>query len=136
MSQRELTILVLGRPDRTSEAVERAVAAVRQGGIECDLVSALPAEGPDGAVLDDLVRRCQDALQETCQPILLRLRLSAADVALVDGLTAGAQQDLLTESVEILDPAVVEDAPVPVMASYSCRCDGFGCVCCMGEACP
>lgn len=138
MSRRELTILVLGRPDRTSEAVERAVAAVRQGGIECDLVSALPAAGPDGAVLDDLARRCQDALGETGQPILLRLRLSAEDVALVDGLTTHAQQDLLTDPAELVD--VVEVAPVtdaPLMATFgACRCDGYGCVCCMGEACP
>jgi hypothetical protein len=132
MPQRELTILVLGRPDRTSEAVERAVAAVRQGGLECDLISALPVEGPDGVVLDDLARRCQEALQETCQPLLLRVRLSAEDEALVEELTADAQQDLLAGAQgEVTAPEA------PAMATLrACRCDGFGCVCCMGEACP
>lgn len=134
MSRRELTILVLGRPDGTSEAIERAVAAVRQGGIECDLVSALPAEGPDGPVLDDLVRRCQEALQETYQPVLLRLRLTAEDEALIEELTVDAQQDLLTGPVELAgDPG---PDGLSMASVHACRCDGFGCVCCMGEACP
>ncbi|MCO5165865.1 MAG: hypothetical protein M9894_05800 [Planctomycetes bacterium] len=127
-----MTILVLGQPGRTGEAVGRAVAAVRQGGVDCELVEAVAAVGPRGSVLDDLVRRCQEALSEPCEPLLVRVRLSEEDAALVSSLTDGVQQDILIEATEIT--ACADD--LTWTSATMCPCDGFGCVRCLGEACP
>lgn len=132
MNTREMTILVLGQPGQANEAVGRAVAAVRQGGVDCELVEAVAADGPVGSVLHDLVRRCRDALPTPCEPLLVRVRLSEEDAAMVSSLAAGAQQDLLLDVDEIVGCA--DDS---VWASvHACVCEGYGCVRCMGEACP
>lgn len=129
---REMTILVLGQPGRAGEAVGRAVAAVRQGGVDCELVEALAAAGAGGAVLDDLVRRCQEALAEPCEPLLVRVRLSEEDAALVSALGDTARQDLVVDTVELV--ACEDD--LSWTSATACACDGFGCVRCLGEACP
>lgn len=132
MSTREMTILVLGQPGRAGQAVARAVAAVRQGGIDCELVEALAAEGAAGSVLADLVRRCREALEEPVEPLVVRVRLSAEDAAMVASLAATAQQDLLIEATELA--ACADDTTWD--SASACVCDGYGCVRCMGEACP
>lgn len=132
MSTREMTILVLGQPGHASEAVARAVAAVRQGGVDCELVEALAADGAEGSVLADLVQRCRDALPGPCEPLMVRVRLSEEDAAMVDSLASTAQQDLLIETAEIV--ACGDDATWDSVSA--CACDGFGCVRCLGEACP
>lgn len=132
MSTREMTILVLGQPGHANEAVGRAVAAVRQGGVDCELVDAVVADGPEGSVLADLVQRCRDALPEPCEPLLVRVRLTEEDAAMVSALASSAQQDLLIDAAEIV--GCPDDATWDSL--YACACDGFGCVRCMGEACP
>ncbi len=132
MSTREMTILVLGQPGHAGEAVGRAVSAVRQGGVDCELVEAVAADGPEGSVLAHLVQRCRDALPTPCEPILVRVRLSEEDAAMVSSLGATARQDLLIDAEEIVGCG--DDGSWDSV--YTCACDGFGCVRCMGEACP
>jgi hypothetical protein len=130
MSQRDLTIMVLGQRGRTAEAVSRAVAAVRGGGVDADVIETLDIQS-GGQALADLVQRCTDALEGDCEPVIVRVRLSAEDAALVDELPRDAQQDLLVDP-----PPAPCPAPVTSRRASLCACDGFGCVQCMGEACP
>lgn len=135
MSRRELTIVVLGQPGRTAEAVSRAVAAVQGTDVECDVLEAMTL-GVGEPALSALLQRCADAVDGACETVLVRLRLGPEDAALMEELSVEAQQDLLVEPEVIATPAPVSEAPVPRMWAGGCPCGGIGCVQCMGEACP
>lgn len=126
MAKRDLTIVVLGPRGRTAEAAGRALAALRRDGTEADLVA-----GHDGPAAQ-VARRCAEALDGDAEPVLLRVRVDEDDPpqVLLDGLAARAQQDL---QVEAPPPA---PARQHVPGTWRCACDGYGCVQCMGEACP
>ena len=117
-----------------------ALASARDGGIEYDLVEAVAADAMSGdAALQHLAR----AFPAPFEPLVVRLRLEAEDVALLEALAASAQEDLLAapppQPAHVgEDPFAAPLPPAPITTSYAsaCACGGGGCVRCLGEGCP
>jgi hypothetical protein len=71
-----------------------------------------------------------------CEPVLVRVRLTAEDAALMEALATSLQEDLLIDpTVGTAERPTCQDDAEWTTGSR-CICAGWGCVQCLGEGCP